>query len=239
MPLAYGLWGIYAWLAIAILGVITLLGVLLLPGLRARRALAGAMARMMLAASGMRLRVTGLQHLPDGPCVVVANHCSYLDGPVMKAALPTRFSFVIKKEMDRVPLAGFLLRRIGSEFVDRVDRHKGASDARRLLRSASRGQSLVFFPEGTFHAKPGLLKFHSGAFTIAARSQLTVVPCVIRGTRQRLPPEGYFLRPGIIEVEVLAPLRVPHGKTADPIDLRERSRAAILSRLDEPDLASH
>ena len=93
--------------------------------------------------------------------------------------------------MARVPLAGFLLRRIGSEFVDRVNRHKGASDARRLLRSANRGQSLVFFPEGTFHAQPGLLKFHSGAFTIAARSQLTVVPCVIRGTRQRLPPEGY------------------------------------------------
>jgi len=97
----------------------------------------------------------------------------------------------------------------------------------------------VFFPEGTFHEKPGLLKFHSGAFTIAARSQLTVVPCVIRGTRERLPPPGYFLRPGVIEVEVLAPLKVPHGTTPDPIDLRERARAAILSRLDEPDLAPH
>lgn len=237
MPLAYGLWGIYAWLAIAILGVIALLGVLLVPGLQARRALAGAMARMMLLAAGMRLRVIGLHHLPAGPCVVVANHCSYLDGPVMKAALPTRFSFVIKKEMDRVPLAGFLLRRIGSEFVDRVNRHQGASDARRLLRSASRGQSLVFFPEGTFHTKPGLLKFHSGAFTIAARSQLTVVPCVIRGTRERLAPEGFLLRPGIIEVEVLAPLQMPEGATPDPADLRSRSRAAILSRLDEPDLA--
>lgn len=239
MPLAYGLWGIYAWLAIAILGVVALLGVLLVPGLRARRALAGAMARMMLFASGMRLRVIGLHHLPAGPCVVVANHGSYLDGPVIKAALPTRFSFVIKKEMDRVPLAGFLLRRIGSEFVDRVDRHKGASDARRLLRSANRGQSLVFFPEGTFHAQPGLLKFHSGAFAIAARAQLTVVPCVIRGTRQRLPPGALLLRPGKIEVELLAPLEAPQGRAPDPVDLRDRARAAILGRLDEPDLARH
>lgn len=239
MRLAYGLWGIYAWLAIAILGVVALLGVLLVPGLRARRALAGAMARMMLFASGMRLRVIGLHHLPAGPCVVVANHGSYLDGPVIKAALPTRFSFVIKKEMDRVPLAGFLLRRIGSEFVDRVDRHKGASDARRLLRSANRGQSLVFFPEGTFHAQPGLLKFHSGAFAVAARAQLTVVPCVIRGTRQRLPPGGLLLRPGNIEVELLEPIEAPQGGAPDPIDLRDRARAAILSRLDEPDLAPH
>ena len=239
MRLTDGLWGTYAWLAIAILAIVALLGVLLLPGLAARRAFAGSMARWMLRAAGMRLRVSGLENLPDGPCVVVANHCSYLDGPVVKAALPTRFSFVIKKEMDRVPLAGFLLRRIGSEFVDRSDRNKGAADARRLLRSANRGQSLVFFPEGTFEPRPGLLKFHSGAFAIAARSQLTVVPCVIRGTRDRLPSHRIFLRPGLIEFEVLPPLVFTAGEPADAVSLRDRSRAAILSRLDEPDLAAH
>jgi 1-acyl-sn-glycerol-3-phosphate acyltransferase len=236
MQLALGLWGIFAWLAIAVLGVVALLGVLLLPGLGTRRAFTGFMARSMLQVAGIRLRVSGLGNLPDGPCVVVANHCSYLDGPVVKAALPTRFSFVIKKEMNRVPLAGFLLRRIGSEFVDRVDRNKGAADARRLLRSANRGQSLVFFPEGTFEPQPGLLKFHSGAFAIAARSQLTVVPCVIRGSRQRLPSNGLLLRPGLIELEVLPPLTLEAGVSADATTLRDRSRAAILSRLDEPDL---
>lgn len=236
MELAYSLWGICAWIAIAILGVLALLGVLLIPGLAARRSFAGVMARLMLGAAGMRLRVSGLTNLPAGPCVVVANHCSYLDGPVIKAALPPRFSFVIKKEMDRVPLASFLLRRIGSEFVDRTDRNKGAADARRLLRSANRGQSLVFFPEGTFAAQPGLLKFHSGAFTIAARSSLTVVPCVIRGTRKLLPSNRWLPRPGLIEVEVLTPLATPAGTPVDAALLRERSRIAILSRLDEPDL---
>lgn len=237
MQVTYLLWGIYAWLAIAVLGVLALLGVLLLPGLAARRAFAGKMARLMLGAAGMRLKVSGLAHLPAGPCVVVANHCSYLDGPVVKAALPTRFSFVIKKEMDRVPLASFLLRRIGSEFVDRTDRNQGAADARRLLRSASRGQSLVFFPEGTFGDQPGLLKFHSGAFAVAARSQLTVVPCVIRGTRALLPSSRMLLRPGVIEVELLAPLTGGADGTADAHTLRDAARAAILARLDEPDKA--
>ena len=107
------------------------------------------------------------QHLPRGPCVVVANHASYLDGVVLKAALPARFSFVIKKEVSHVPLAGFVLRRIGSEFVDRFNRHAGGMDARRLFKAAETGQALAFFPEGTFLAQPGLGKFHTGAFAIA------------------------------------------------------------------------
>ena len=88
--------------------------------------------------------------------MVVANHASYIDGLVAAAALPPDFAFVIKKEMVRVPLAGLLLRRLGSQFVERFDRHKGGVDTRRVLKLAATGQSLVFFPEGTFtEAAPG------------------------------------------------------------------------------------
>ncbi|MCS6948740.1 MAG: 1-acyl-sn-glycerol-3-phosphate acyltransferase, partial [Steroidobacteraceae bacterium] len=193
-------------------------------------------ARLVLQLLGMPLRVRGLEQLPPGPCVVVANHASYLDGLVMKAALPARFSFVIKREMDRVPLAGLLLRRIGSEFVERFDRHKGASDARRLLRSAHGGESLVFFPEGTFSRRPGLLKFHTGAFAIAARAGTPVVPCVIRGTRHALPSNRLLPLWGPIEVELLAPLPSCGDHGTDAQGLRDRARAAILARLGEPDL---
>jgi 1-acyl-sn-glycerol-3-phosphate acyltransferase len=168
--------------------------------------------------------------------VVVANHASYVDGVVMKAALPPRFAYVVKREMASVPLAGLLLERIGTQFVERFDRHKGASDARRVLRSAHGGQALVFFPEGTFGNVPGLLKFHSGAFITAARAGCPVVPAVIHGSRDVLPGSRALPRPGRIVVEFLAPL-VASGDDAAP-ELRDRSRALILARLGEPDLAA-
>ena len=126
---------------------------------------------------------------------MVANHASYLDGVVMTAALPPRFGFVIKREMNGVPFAGLLLRRIGSEFVERFNRHKGASDARRVLRTAASGHSLVFFPEGTFTSEVGLGKFHTGAFAIAARADCPVVPAVILGTRRNMPATRILPRP--------------------------------------------
>jgi 1-acyl-sn-glycerol-3-phosphate acyltransferase len=158
---------------------------------------------------------------------------------LLKAILPTRFSFVIKKEMVRVPLAGLLLRRIGAEFVDRFNRHSGAMDARRLMRVASGGESLVFFPEGTFTGRPGLARFHGGAFTIAARAHMPIVPLVIRGARHVLRADSIWLRPGRVTIEVL-PL-VPSPETNEPgaiaIFLRDHSRAKILLALGEPDLA--
>lgn len=223
-----------------VLSLTTLVLVLVLPGLRLRRAIAHHAAGAFLLLAGMPVRVLHRERLPKHPCVVVANHASYLDGVILKAALPPNFSFVIKKEMVRVPLAGLLLRRIGSEFVDRVNRHSGAVDTRRLLRAASRGQSLAFFPEGTFTEQAGLARFHSGAFIIAARTAMPVVPVVIRGARHNLPAGTLLPRPGRIEVEVLGVLPVPQnlevGAAAEW--LKEAARPLILAALGEPDLAS-
>jgi 1-acyl-sn-glycerol-3-phosphate acyltransferase len=186
----------------------------------------------------MPLTVRGMDRLAPGQCIVVSNHASYLDGLVFTAALPSRFGFVIKREMSAVPLAGLFLRRIGSEFVERFDRNRGAADARRVLRNAASGHSLVFFPEGTFTRTPGLLKFHTGAFVTAARAGCPVIPAVVRGTRAALPPNGNLPRPGRIEVDILPPI---HGAPEPPGEissaaLRDRARQAILLALGEPDL---
>src|SRR5207248_1208017 len=182
--LVYSVWIALAFLAV---GVAALVLLALLPGVARRRAAARAAARAFLRLAGMPLRVKFLERLPPGQCVVVCNHASYLDGIVLAAALPPRFGFVVKREMAGVPLAGVVLRRLGSEFVERFDRQRGATDARRVLRNASNGQSLVFFPEGTFTRTPGLLKFHTGAFVTAARVGCPVGPAVVRGTRRALP----------------------------------------------------
>jgi len=199
---------------------------LFLPSLRRRRWVAGVASRGFLRAAGIPLRVHGMERLPRAPCVVVANHASYLDGIVAVAALPPDFAFVIKKEMVRVPLASLLLRRLGSQFVDRFDRHKGGSDTRRVWKLAATGQSLVFFPEGTFDTTRQVGKFLGGAFATAERSQMQVVAAAIHGTREVLPPGSLLIRRSPIRFEILAVL--------EPQDARQRSRELIAQALGEP-----
>ncbi|HKU90768.1 MAG TPA: lysophospholipid acyltransferase family protein [Steroidobacteraceae bacterium] len=233
------IYGIYALLVFLAVALTALVGVILLPSLRLRRGTARIAARTFFLFAGMPVRLTGRENLPAGQCIVVANHASYLDGVVMTAALPARFGFVVKREMNDVPLAGLLLRRIGTEFVERFNRHKGGTDARRVLRTASSGHSLVFFPEGTFTPEVGLGKFHSGAFAIAARAACPVVPAVILGTRRNMPATRVFPRPGLIEVRFgPAIVATPVGDEDLTLKLRDASRAAILSELGEPDLAA-
>jgi 1-acyl-sn-glycerol-3-phosphate acyltransferase len=230
-------YGVYAYLMFLILGSVTLLA-LLVPGLSLRRRIARKASRAVLRMTGMPVEVKAPERLPEGQCVIVANHASYLDGVVMTAALPPRFGFVIKREMSRVPVAGFLLRRLGSEFVERFNRHKGATDARRMLRTASNGHSLVFFPEGTFSPQPGLLKFHTGAFVTAAKAGCPVVPAVVRGTRRALPPRSRLPHPSRIEVEFLEPMQVASPDHHASAELRDRARTAILPELQEPHLSA-
>jgi 1-acyl-sn-glycerol-3-phosphate acyltransferase len=145
---------------------------------------------------------------------------------VAAAALPPDFAFVIKKEMVRVPLASLLLRRLGSQFVERFDRHKGAADARRVLKLAATGQSLVFFPEGTFTEIRQIGRFLGGAFTTAARSDMPVVAMAIHGTRDVMPPGALRIHPRPIRVEILEVL--------DAHDARQRSREMIAHAVGEP-----
>ena len=229
------LWAVYAWLLFTVLLGLALLAAILLPRLDWRRDVSRGLARLFFRLAGLDVRVEGLERLPDRPCVVVANHASYVDGPLLYAALPSRFGFVIKKEIVGVPMAGWLLRRLGHEFVDRHNKAESAKDARRILKAAVGGESVAFFPEGTFTGTPGLARFHSGAFVTATRAAMPVVPVVIHGARHVLPADTFLPRRGPLRVEILAPLPVPAGP--DPVvTLRDEARSAILERLGEPDL---
>ncbi len=229
-----GLFGVFAVTAFAVMVLITLALLAVTPRMSTRRHLARRTAASVFRFTGTTMAVRGLSHIPDEPCIIVANHASYLDGPILTAALPPRFGFVIKREMTQVPLAHFLLRRIGSEFVERKDAHKGASDARRLLQKARAQESLAFFPEGTFAPEPGLRRFHSGAFAAAIKAQIPVIPVVIRGSRHMLPAARILPVPGRLEV-IIRPAIRPTA-TDNAASLLDRARRSILADLDEPDL---
>jgi 1-acyl-sn-glycerol-3-phosphate acyltransferase len=229
-------YGCYAWLALLAIVIPLCLVLSVLPGVERRRRIARGAARLFLLAIGSPIRVEGSAIEPHFPCVVIANHSSYLDGIILTAALPAGFTYLIKYEMSRVPLAGFVLRRLGSAFVARDDLQDRQRTARALHGLATRGSALGFFPEGTFDKIPGLKPFHLGAFSAAARAKLPVVPVVIYGAHRKLPSGALLARPGPLRVHICDAVR-PRPADAPAHALMAEARRTMLARLDEPDLA--
>ncbi|MGQ0383975.1 MAG: lysophospholipid acyltransferase family protein [Gammaproteobacteria bacterium] len=228
------LWGIWMWLLLLPMLLLAAVPILLLPSLRARRAGARFVCRAYFPLCGLPVRVSGMERLPPGPCIIVANHASYVDGPLLFACLPPRFGFVVKKEASRLPIAGLLMRRLGHHFVERMNRHEGAGDARRILRAVEQGQAVAFFPEGTFRAETGVGRFHSGAFAAAVRAGVPVAAVAIRGTRRILRAKTLLPRWGRIEVEALDPEVPATGQSDAAAVLRDGVRARIAAAVGEP-----
>lgn len=229
--------GLWSWLLFGLIAL-TLIGLCSgLPARQQRRAAARHAARAFLLLTATRPVTSGIQYLSEGSCIIVANHASYLDGLILTAVLPPRFSFVIKREMTRVPLAHFLLRCLGSQFVERFDTRRGAADARRVLSLAASQESLAFFPEGTFKREPGLRRFQNGAFAAALRGNLPVIPVAIVGSRQILAAGQWLPRRGTLSV-IVKPAVHHNGEPDGMQTLLQQCRQAILDEIDEPDIAA-
>jgi len=226
-------WGLCAWAVFLLCGFVALILVTIVPGGGNRERIVTAASRAVFVLTGIRVRVTGREHLPDGHSVVVANHASYVDGPLLNGYLPSRFSFVIKGEMRSIPIIHFLLRRGGSQFVERFTAAGSARDARKIVKAARDGQSLAFFPEGTFTAEPGVARFRPGAFVAATRGGMAVVPVAIRGTRQMLPAGRILPRPCRIEIEILPPIGADDPLFTDHRALAEAARERVAAAVGE------
>ncbi|HUS24869.1 MAG TPA: lysophospholipid acyltransferase family protein [Candidatus Binatia bacterium] len=229
----------YALYAAAVLAVIVFVAgallVMTLPTQAARRRAGRWSVLASMAAIAAPLHVRGREHLPPGPCLVVSNHASYVDGPVLAAALPERFTFVVQDGAERWPYVGPAIRRMGVAFVNRRSAREGARQTRALIRRVQQGESLAVFAEGTFENAPGLLPFRNGAFMIAAHAGVPVVPAVIRGTRTLFGGGRLRLRRSRVEVEFF-PALAPGGEHREAVvALRDAARAVVLAHCGEPD----
>ncbi|HSH29360.1 MAG TPA: AMP-binding protein [Thiohalobacter sp.] len=227
----------WAWSLFGLCALTVGLLVLVLPGRRLAQRSAHWGARAGLWLAGISLDVRHRERfVRDRALVVVANHASYLDAIVLTAAYDHPLHFVAKQELARFPLMRLVLRRLGNEFVQRDDVRERIAASERLVRRVQQGNGIVFFPEGTFSAAPGLLAFKPGAFQIAVDTATPVLPVAIRGTRQILRGERWFPRRGRVEVHTGEPL-APAGEGWNAvIALRDRARAVILAQCAEPDL---
>lgn len=179
---------------------------------------------------GWKVDAAGLDNLPPGGAVLVANHQSLADIPLILSAVPGEVRFVAKRELRSVPLFGRALVAAGNLLVDRGDRR----DAVRMIREAgsrlARGERVVLFAEGTRSPDGAVGAFKSGAARIAASAGVPMVPLFIDGGRFALPKGSLRVHPARMVVRVLPPLPAPaEGDAHAQQEAVRLAREAILS----------
>ncbi len=221
----------------AVVAAVGYSAVVLLPVESWRWAMLKALVRFYCAGIGVRFRTNGA--LPKTPAVICVNHSSYFDGPAVVAALPRPASFIAKGELRANAFTHLFLARLGTIFVDRFNASRAIADAGTAAEALKHGRPIVYFPEGTLSRMAGLLPFQLGAFLLAVRSHVPIVPLVVRGTRQVLRDGSWVPQPHPIEIDVLDPISpsATDDEWTAAVALRDRVRAAFLAKVGEPDLA--
>jgi 1-acyl-sn-glycerol-3-phosphate acyltransferase len=155
-------------------------------------------ARLGVRAAGIRVRIEGLENIPQGrSCIFMSNHVSNLDAPVLLPSIPGMASVFLKKELMRIPLLGTAMRM--GKYVP-VSRGHSREEARKSVEAAAdalrSGMHIFVFPEGTRSPDGKLLPFKKGAFFLAAETGATMVPMVIRGTERMMSKGSLKVVPG-------------------------------------------
>lgn len=192
---------------------------------------AASSARGLGVATGVRVKVRGLENLPEGPAVITPNHASHYDIAALLGYLPGRNRFAAKKELFREPILGMTMKTLGMIPIDREDPAKSIDRLNRL-QGDQEAFSLIMFPEGTRSSGDSLQPFKKGAFALAAQLQRPIVPVAIHGTAGVMPAGQYLsILPGTVVIEVLPPISTEGLGYQDRDRLCGQARAEIVARL--------
>jgi 1-acyl-sn-glycerol-3-phosphate acyltransferase len=193
-------------------------------------------ARWMIWASGSRIKIEGLEHLPlDRPQIIASNHQSWYDVWALAAIIPKRYRFIAKEELRRVPLFGLAWASAGHISIDRKDRSKAIralDEAAELMRTDK--SSVVIFPEGTRSPTGELLPFKKGAFMMALRTGIEIVPAAVIGSRAVQKKGDWRVRPGTIIVRFGPPIDTSRYDEAHREELMLVVRESIERMLNVP-----
>jgi 1-acyl-sn-glycerol-3-phosphate acyltransferase len=194
---------------------------------------ARAWARLILRATGVRVRVTGLEHLdPASSYVLAANHQSIYDIPIVFTTLPLQLRIVAKDSLGRIPFLGWHLHRTGHLLVDR--RNPGAGILKRMAQLVQAARSLIVFPEGTRSVDGTVGRFKGGTFLLAIDAGLPVVPVSIAGSRFVMRKGQLMVCPGVVRVTVHQPIATAGVSREQAREFADRVRAVVRPAVDEP-----
>jgi len=189
-------------------------------------------SRGMLLVTGARVTYRGLEHLEGtGPCIYVSNHQSNIDIWALIHILPLSTRFVAKESLFRLPVLGWAMAAAGFVPIDRGNRNKALQSLGRAAQAIRDGRSLVLFPEGTRSRSGELAPFKKGPFHLAMQAGVPLVPVVIKGSGRVLPPHSIHLKPGPVEVRILAPIDIRPFLPNNHSALRNEVHARIAAEL--------
>jgi 1-acyl-sn-glycerol-3-phosphate acyltransferase len=153
------------------------------------------------------MRVTGLDKIDfSRPHVYAVNHGSALDIPILYAYLPFQFRILHKKELLAYPIVGWHLKRSGQVCVDQQHPSKSVGHIKSAVRTLKAGMPLVIFPEGGRTVDGKIQPFLPGAFFMAIKAQVDIVPIALVGTYELLPMDTYHIKSRPLEMRVGAPI---------------------------------
>ena len=190
-------------------------------------------APIILAGGLSRLCVSGEENVSRGrPALVVSNHQSYADIPILYRALPVPLRFTAKKELEKLPLIGKFMRALEMVFIDRSTQRRAAKAVHELKTALKRGEWTVVFPEGTRSTNGFLGRFAAGSLAATIAEGADILPVAIAGSGRMLPKGGFRVRPSRIRVLIGKPISTTGLNRNDRFALAAKTRRAVAELLD-------
>lgn len=184
-----------------------------------------------LRIAGVRTRAEGLENIPPGACLFVANHASNTDPPAIVGVIPRRVAILLKKSLLSIPIVGPAFRMGDFIAVDRENAESALGSIRLAIERARTGLSFLAFPEGTRSRDGRLQSFKLGVFRMAIEAGIPIVPVACAGAHRILPRDSFSIRPGEMIVRFCPPIDTAAFQPSEKSELAGRVRAAIAAAL--------
>jgi 1-acyl-sn-glycerol-3-phosphate acyltransferase len=192
-------------------------------------------AKLIMGTIFSPVKVSGLESIDTSkPYVYAVNHGSALDIPVLYVNLPFQFRIVFKKELLGYPIVGWHLKRSGQVCIDQQKPTRSVAAIRSAVKSLKAGVPLVIFPEGGRTPDGEIKPFLPGAFFLAIKAQVDIVPVALVGTYELLPMNTYHIKPRPLEMRVGQPIATAGCNIREMEALSEKVHQAMQALYNRP-----